>query len=540
MSKFINLPEDSQDLAKFVFAAKPDWSAEERRAVFAKLSAIQIRDVDSLLLALFAEGDQSLNARLRAAGQKTFGSRTLQALEGQSRHWAGERSELILHSTTAACFTATQAEVREPPPGWSESPNWEAAASAGWWRVVSKPSVWAHQRPDADTAFVAVHCAGKLLAMSQARFDLRMGAHWLKLRDERGCEGHGQWIISSVGAAFHEGMAIVFDELLEQVCEPGESPSPEAQVSHHLSVAAFHAAVREKAEPPEKVGRWERLMRLVDAAYHGALTAGCHTFPYARPQHLPAAFGGAELEATGATLVSQGYLVLDDCFESGWVQDFVAEVRNIGESGVLEPADVQQATSGQRDDSVLWIDEGKYGSRWPHVCRGVRALKAIAHALNPALSLHHQRLCDAGEPAHQAPPVAPAALEAVLTVPVKAMLACYPGNGARYIPHTDSKYIENIGKSNPRELTAIIYANPPDWTTCRDGGALRIYPGSQGLEACPEASNPVVVEPIGGRLVVFFSDLWHEVLPAHRPRSALTLWIFRPTQSKVGGKKPCL
>ena len=27
------------------------------------------------------------------------------------------------------------------------------------------------------------------------------------------------------------------------------------------------------------------------------------------------------------------------------------QVRNIGESGVLEPADVQQATSGQRDDA---------------------------------------------------------------------------------------------------------------------------------------------------------------------------------------------
>ena len=35
-----------------------------------------------------------------------------EALEGQSRHWAGERSELILHSTTAACFTATQAEAQ--------------------------------------------------------------------------------------------------------------------------------------------------------------------------------------------------------------------------------------------------------------------------------------------------------------------------------------------------------------------------------------------------------------------------------------------
>lgn len=32
---------------------------------------------------------------------------------------------------------------------------------------------------------------------------------------------------------------------------------------------------------------------------------------------------------------------------------------------------------------------------------------------------------------------------------------------------------------------AIVYANPPDWTEV-DGGALKIYPHSQGLESCPD------------------------------------------------------
>ena len=32
--------------------------------------------------------------------------------------------------------------------------------------------------------------------------------------------------------------------------------------------------------------------------------------------------------------------------------------------------------------------------------------------------------------------------------------------------------------------------------------------------------------------VVFFSELWHEVQPAHRPRRALTLWILRPEEEE--------
>ena len=32
--------------------------------------------------------------------------------------------------------------------------------------------------------------------------------------------------------------------------------------------------------------------------------------------------------------------------------------------------------------------------------------------------------------------------------------------------------------------------------------------------------------------VVFFSRLWHEVLPAYRLRRALTLWILRPEEEE--------
>lgn len=82
-----------------------------------------------------------------------------------------------------------------------------------------------------------------------------------------------------------------------------------------------------------------------------------------------------------------------------------------------------------------------------------------------------------------------------------------------------------------RELTAILYANPTDWDLQRDGGALRIYLGSEQLESAPPPEHPnMEVKPTAGTLVVFFSRLWHEVLPSERLRRALTLWILRPEE----------
>ena len=78
-------------------------------------------------------------------------------------------------------------------------------------------------------------------------------------------------------------------------------------------------------------------------------------------------------------------------------------------------------------------------------------------------------------------------------------------------------------------MTAILYANP-DWDGDRDGGLLRIFPRSTALNEAPDDNARVVeLAPAGGRLVIFDSFLWHEVLPAKgRARFAVTLWITRP------------
>ncbi|GLI62639.1 hypothetical protein VaNZ11_005305 [Volvox africanus] len=106
-------------------------------------------------------------------------------------------------------------------------------------------------------------------------------------------------------------------------------------------------------------------------------------------------------------------------------------------------------------------------------------------------------------------------------------LACYPGNGTRYVRHADASL-----SCPTRTLTAIVYLNEADWDTQVDGGCLALYnvPYSGPLFGCGLAAGEpaTVVAPVGGRLVVFESHLFHEVLPAHRNRYAVTAWFHKP------------
>ena len=101
----------------------------------------------------------------------------------------------------------------------------------------------------------------------------------------------------------------------------------------------------------------------------------------------------------------------------------------------------------------------------------------------------------------------------------KAMVACYPGGGARYVRHCDNSC--NVGKGdrcNGRRLTAIIYLNE-GWTQLH-GGELRLF-----APFAPKGVPPLCdVAPLADRLVLFYADyrVPHEVLAAHSERLAVT------------------
>ncbi|KAL1515808.1 hypothetical protein AB1Y20_002424 [Prymnesium parvum] len=105
----------------------------------------------------------------------------------------------------------------------------------------------------------------------------------------------------------------------------------------------------------------------------------------------------------------------------------------------------------------------------------------------------------------------------------KAMVTCYPGNGARYIKHCDNSCDTGRGeRCNGRRLTVIMYLNE-DWQPT-DGGELRLYE-----PYAPKDKPPVAdVQPLLDRLIMFYADyrVPHEVLPAHADRLAITVWYF--------------
>jgi SM-20-related protein len=97
---------------------------------------------------------------------------------------------------------------------------------------------------------------------------------------------------------------------------------------------------------------------------------------------------------------------------------------------------------------------------------------------------------------------------------LEAHFALYP-EGAFY-----KKHLDRFRDDDRRTLTAIVYLNE-DWSEA-DGGLLRFWPEPSG------EGEAIDIVPAGGTLVTFLSELyWHEVLPAHRTRLALTGWYKR-------------
>ena len=229
--------------------------------------------------------------------------------------------------------------------------------------------------------------------MTQIRYCAQFNAHWLKLRDERGCDGGGQWILSNVGMAYSPDSEICFGDLLEKVCDPGGKVSREARASHHLSVKAFCEAQEEQKRSEKRdqlesslwSGLHAKLLDLVNAAYQSTLSVGCHTFPYSNPDILPHAFTTG-LSETAQKLLSQSYVTVNEFLDPTHLAAFVDEARKFHEDGKMEPADPHQATSGQRDDYICWLDETKLSFNQPAIHKAIKKLKAVAHALSPFLS----------------------------------------------------------------------------------------------------------------------------------------------------------
>lgn len=129
---------------------------------------------------------------------------------------------------------------------------------------------------------------------------------------------------------------------------------------------------------------------------------------------------------------------------------------------------------------------------------------------------------------------------AVLSMPRKIQMSHFD-HASKYIKHRDNKHRSRMNiddnslwfsdsQQRYRYLTCILYATPENWSSDKDGGALRCYFDTDVLDDAGVTAKEVVdIEPKCGRLLVFESEkVLHEVLPTNRTgRVAITAWLLK-------------
>lgn len=131
-----------------------------------------------------------------------------------------------------------------------------------------------------------------------------------------------------------------------------------------------------------------------------------------------------------------------------------------------------------RGDYIRWIEEGENIYQAAYLSRLAEVIKAFNERFffNIRQSEHH--------------------------------VTHYPP-GARYERHVDV-----FKNDNKRIVSSVLYLNE-NWKE-ENGGEIVLY---------PENKNPVKIEPLAGRLVLFESTLPHEVLINHKDRYSITGWF---------------
>uniref|UniRef100_A0A8C6SM56 Egl-9 family hypoxia-inducible factor 3 n=1 Tax=Neogobius melanostomus TaxID=47308 RepID=A0A8C6SM56_9GOBI len=146
-------------------------------------------------------------------------------------------------------------------------------------------------------------------------------------------------------------------------------------------------------------------------------------------------------------LLAQGFCWLDGVLGDVTGGAVLEQVRRMHQQGALRGGRLMRSAPGLshkevRGDRIAWITGAERG------CEPVTVLLTTIDKLVMATARR---------------------LDKSISHRSKAMVACYPGNGAGYVKHVDNP------NSDGRCLTCIYYLNK-DWSATEDGGVLRIFP----------------------------------------------------------------
>ncbi len=177
------------------------------------------------------------------------------------------------------------------------------------------------------------------------------------------------------------------------------------------------------------------------------------------------------------TFVNNDFLIIDDVFNS------IALLALQAESGFIDYRDAALTAgvriSDIRGDRIRWITEKFFAGYYY-----LQSINALAALFNRSLyaGIRHS----------------------------EAHYACYP-IGFGYQWHSD-----NPAGRDERVISAVFYLND-EWVPT-DGGALEVV-DKHGIHH--------EVMPVANRLIIFDSDLQHQVQIAHRQRYSIATWMRR-------------
>lgn len=179
----------------------------------------------------------------------------------------------------------------------------------------------------------------------------------------------------------------------------------------------------------------------------------------------------------------QRFCVVDNFISANEVTTLVQKINLLSENKQLKQAGIGKnaehlTNTDIRSDYIYWVDENdtELQSLFFHF------ITELTQALN--------RLFYLGLKEHE------------------FHLALYPP-GSFYKKHRDA-----FKSDDARKITVLLYLNQ-NWKQ-EDGGELILY---------KDDNSSLTIEPLGGRLLVFESEMEHEVLLSKANRYSLTGWI---------------
>lgn len=179
----------------------------------------------------------------------------------------------------------------------------------------------------------------------------------------------------------------------------------------------------------------------------------------------------------------QRYCVIDNFISANEIATLVQKINLLSENKQLKQAGIGKnaehlTNTDIRSDFIYWLDEND------------TELQSLFFHFIPELTQALNRRFYLGLKEHE------------------FHLALYPP-GSFYKKHRDA-----FKSDDARKITVLLYLNQ-NWKQ-EDGGELILY---------KDDNSSLTIEPLGGRLLVFESEMEHEVLLSKANRYSLTGWI---------------